>query len=165
MHEQCFRFVAGVVSKLDAPLRSVVEIGGRNVNGTVRGLFGARCQYTSLDLWPGAGVDVVADGATWQPPEPVDGVVCCEVLEHAPEPAAIVANAMSMVRPGGVVIFTAAMTPRKPHSGQHGGPLEGGEHYANIDPVDLMAWLKAGCGQWRVETDEGHGDVYGVGVR
>jgi hypothetical protein len=164
MHEQCFRYVAKVVAELDPAPRTVVDIGGLNINGTVRGLFPG-AEYTSVDLRPGPGVDVVADGATWRPAGLVDCVVCTEVLEHAPDPGAIVANAIAMLREGGTLIVTAAMEPRTPHSAIHGGPLTPGEHYANVDPVLLMEWIQAGCIDWRVETDERHGDVRAVGVR
>jgi dTDP-4-amino-4,6-dideoxygalactose transaminase len=41
------------------------------VNGSIRGLFGDAA-FIGVDIRAGRGVDVVADGATWQPAEPVD---------------------------------------------------------------------------------------------
>src|SRR5205085_1918817 len=88
--------------------------------------------YTGLDLNAGRGVDVVADGTDWQPDEPVDCVVCCECLEHAPDPDAVLANALAMLAPGGVCIVTAAGPTRAPHSGIDGGALREGECYTPI---------------------------------
>jgi hypothetical protein len=73
----------------------VVEIGGRNVNGSVRELFHPECAYLSTDIAPGDGVDIVADGASLSLDIAADLVVCCEVLEHASNADAVVAIALS----------------------------------------------------------------------
>lgn len=156
MHDAAFRYVARVVADLPRPQR-VVEIGSRNVNGTPRSLFAGVESYTGIDVRPGDGVDVVADGATWQPDEPVDLVVCMEVLEHAPEAGEIVANACRMLRPGGTLILTAAGEGRAPHSASDGGPLQAGEFYRNVSADDLRQWARAfeTC-----DVETGRGDVY-----
>jgi hypothetical protein len=140
----------------------VVEIGGRNVNGTIRHLFGGASSYVSVDCVLGPGVDVVADGAEYVPEEPADTVVCCEVLEHAPNAPEILANARRMLDAGGVLIVTAAMAPREPH-GCGGGPV-GGEFYRNLHPVTLLDWLE-GFSVRRYQTDPMLGDVRVLAVR
>ena len=83
MHPEARAFVAGVARRAGA--RWVVELGARDLNGTVRDLFPSARGYTGVDLVAGPGVDVVADAADWRPREPApDLVVCCEVLEHTP---------------------------------------------------------------------------------
>lgn len=140
---------------------TVVEVGSRNINGTVRDLF-PEASWWGIDTEDGVDVDEVADGATWQPPELVDVVVCCEVLEHAADWRAIVANMAGMVKPGGKVIVTAAGPDRMPHSAVDGGPLRDGEHYGNIDPDDLAAELAAAGLTVSVGCDGQ--DVQAVGV-
>jgi hypothetical protein len=161
MHTAARRYVASHV--LGRRWNRVVEIGGRNVNGGIRDLVAA-ADYTSLDLAPGPDVDVVADCRTWQPPQPVDLVLCCEVLEHAPDPAGVVAAAISYLGSGGRLVLTCAGPGRAPHSGYHGGPLADGEHYANVDPEDLLGW----CGALRdvdLQRDPDACDVHLTGVR
>jgi hypothetical protein len=74
-----------------------------------------------------------------------------------------------MLAPGGRLVVTAAAPPRAPHSAVDGGPLRPGEHYRNVDPDALGAWLR-GVG-FVCETLEAHpdrGDVYALarkGVR
>lgn len=122
-----------------------VDLGGRDTSGNGRHLW-PNARWTVVDCTDEDSfgpVDVVADAATWQPPEPVDLVVCSEVAEHTPVWALIVANAARMLAPGGMFVFTAAGPGREPH-GQTGDTrfrhaddsLVPG-WYRNIEPVEL----------------------------
>lgn len=164
MHPEARAFVSKVTSEL--PLRRrVVEIGGRNINGGVREFFPA-AEYINTDIEEGKGVDVVADGAEYEPPWEPDTVVCCEVLEHAEQAEAIIANAHRMLRPGGLLILTAAAPPREVHSGWDGGPhLFKDEFYRNVEPDELARWLSIFGARVKVEYDSEHGDIYAVAVK
>lgn len=140
---------------------TVVDVGGRDINGTVRGCF-PDADYVSVDLIDGPGVDVVADFATWEPEGPVDVVVCCEVAEHAPTWPDLVAHAAEILAPGGALIFTAAGPGRAPHSAFDGGELRDGEWYENVDPVELEEVLAEHFASATVSVDPGIGDVYAV---
>ena len=122
----------------------VLDIGGRNVNGTPRVFFPA-ARWTVLDIRPGDDVDIIADAATWNPGyDRWDVVVCCETLEHARRWPAILHTAHLALAPGGRLIVTTAAPGRLIHSGVDGGPiLHPGEHYQNIDPDALHAALEA----------------------
>jgi SAM-dependent methyltransferase len=157
MHDAAFQWVAR-----HAAGSSVVDAGGRNVNGTVRSLFpGAR--FTSVDVRPGDGVDVVADFATWEPDELVDTVVCTEVAEHTPDWPLLVQRAAGLLLPGGRFIFTAAGPGRAPHSAEDGGPVRHGEHYENIDPAALASVLAEFFAEVTVDVLED--DVRAVAVK
>jgi SAM-dependent methyltransferase len=159
VHDAARRFVAQHVA--GRRFGHVVEVGGRDVNGSVRGMFAA-ASYTAVDLEPGPGVDVVADCRTWAPDEPADLVLCLEVLEHADDPAGVVGACVSYLAPGGLLVVTCAGPGRTPHSGHHGGPLEDGEYYANVDPDDLDAWL-GDLTDVQVHYAAGPCDVYATG--
>lgn len=160
MHEGAHDFVRRTIERVEAG--PVVEIGGRWINGQIRDLFNG-APYTSVDLLAGPGVDVVADAYVWRPDSPVAAVVCCEVLEHTPAPEGLISAAFEMLRPGGLLILTAATNPRAPHSGLDGMGLREGEHYANIDPIDLAEWLRPfGRAQIQCTLD---GDVYAWAVK
>lgn len=143
--------------ELTARRFGVVEIGARNVNGSVRPLFGGQ-DYTGVDIAPGNGVDVVADGATFGEPASYDLGLCLETLEHAPTAAAIVANLRRIVRPGGLLILTMATEPRPPHSASDGGGVRPGEYYGNVRPADLLDWLGP-CSPVNLEVDRETGDL------
>lgn len=161
MHAEALSWLAGRLADV-GPVGSCVDVGGRDINGSVRHLVQAE-RYTCVDLVDGRGVDVVADITDWSPPGPVDLVVCAEVLEHAPDPEGVVAACRRILRPGGVLLLTAAAPPRAPHSAMDGGPLRDGEHYGNVDPDDLRSWLSG----WDSEVvyDPRHGDVYARAVK
>lgn len=130
---------------------SVIELGSRDVNGTVRALFPG-ATYIGVDVVEGPGVDVVCDAADYRPESPVDVVVSTEMLEHCERAAEIPAAAYRMLWDGGVFIATMAGPGRSPH-GAGGGGLPPGEFYRNIDPDELRGWLDAAGFQW-VEVDQ-----------
>lgn len=141
---------------------TVVEIGSLNINGTVRSLFPA-ASWHGIDVVDGPDVDEVADGATFVPGQPVDLVVCCEVLEHTEAWRDIVTNTANMLKPGGRVILTAAGPDRLPHSAVDGGRLRDGEYYANISADELTEALES-AGFVDVAVEIVGRDVRGTGV-
>ncbi len=122
--------------------RRVLEIGSLDVNGTVRGLF-CDCAYTGIDVAPGPGVDVVAEGQDYAgASESFDTVISCEVMEHNPHWAATFDNMIRMTRPGGLVLMTCATTGRP----EHGTPAAmpecspltlGWDYYGNLTGDDF----------------------------
>lgn len=137
MHPAVLRYVQRFAS--DAPL-DVLDIGGRDVNGTVRHLFPA-ARFLILDLREGPGVDLVADAADWQPDKHYDLVVCTEVFEHTERWRDICRTAYKALKPGGRLVVTCAAPGRHEHSGIDGGGLHRGEHYENVAATDLAAVL------------------------
>lgn len=160
MHDAAFAFVQSVASRV--PSGFVLEIGGRNINGSVRALFGPL--YQSVDIEEGPGVDAVADGATFTPASRPTCVVCCEVLEHTPSAEAICRNAYRVLGEGGVFIVTAASEGRTPHSAADGGALRDGEYYANVPADRLRAWL-APFPEVTITENRVVGDIYAVAVK
>lgn len=159
MHPDAAAFVALAAGRL-GPFDSVLELGGRNINGSVRHYFPG-AGYLSVDITPGPDVDIVCDATTYRPDRQFDAVVCCEVLEHVEHPDGFIATAWGSLRPGGWLILTMACPPRPAHSGFDGDQLRPGEHYRNVDPDLLAHWL-AGWKDTDIETHHDRGDVYAV---
>lgn len=161
MHDAAYQFVTDAVAARPHTPAAVLEFGAYNVNGSVRPLFRGAARYHGIDIRPGPCVDEVADAATYDGGAQYDVVVTTEMLEHAPDPAACLRAAWRSLRPGGVLILTAAGPGRAPH-GCDGGPgVPPGEHYGNLDPDELAGWLAA----WRdvrIVTNPAAGDVYAV---
>jgi SAM-dependent methyltransferase len=164
VHEEARRYVERE-ARLRGPFGSVLEIGSRDINGTPRPYFPG-AEYVGLDLRAGPGVDVVADASTWEPDREYDCVVSTECLEHAPRWADVLATAARALRPGGVLILTAATDPRAPHSGVEDRPKPlPDEHYANIPPGQLECVLERHFSSVAIATDRRHGDVYAAAVK
>lgn len=138
MHREAAAWIARWVP--DRPV-VVLEVGGRNINGGVRHMFQVAA-WTSVDLVPGVGVDVVADFCDYEHPDPVDVVVCCEVAEHCQDWPTLVWNAAHHLGPDGLFLFTAAGPGRVPHSAEDGGEVRAGEFYENVDPDRLKSILR-----------------------
>ena len=142
MHDQAMTWVAQF--QTTQPV-AVLDIGGRDLNGSTRILFPNANPYHVLDILPGKGVDFVADAADWNPElEPAsvfpgyDFVVTTETFEHAKRWREIIRTAGRALRPGGTLIFTCAGPGRPPHSGIEAvWGLIGDEWYANVSPEEI----------------------------
>ncbi len=141
MHSEAYAWVAAHAT--DEPV-AVLDLGGRNINGSVRPLFPAATVYRVLDIADGPNVDVVADAATWTPDREYDVTVACELFEHTAVWLDICLTAFKALRSGGQFIATMAGPGRPVHSGVDGGAwLFPGEHYGNVEPDRLRAELEA----------------------
>lgn len=142
----------------------VLDIGGRDVNGSPRDLFDLG-DYEVVDLMPGPNVDWVGDFLHYAPDLLFDVACHLEVAEHTPDWRTHMRHAHDCLALGGSLIFTAAGPNRAPHSAVDGGPVRDGEHYENVDPgdleealLDLFTWVQ-------IDTTEDGADVRAVAKR
>ena len=168
MHEAVLSWV-GQFRTLDD--LSVLDIGGRDLNGSPRMFFPNASPYHVLDLRPGPNVDIVADAAEWRPALGSAGrpwydlAICTEVFEHTQAWPEILATAYAALRPGGWLIFTCAGPGRPAHSGIEAVPgLIDGEHYANVSPQQIESELR-GQGWMEIETHLRGTDTQGKAVK
>lgn len=140
MHPEAMSWVA---SHSTNEAVDVLDIGGRNINGSPRLLFPNATSYTVLDISPDDGVDIVADASTWVPERSYDVVVCCEVFEHTALWPGILATVYEALADGGKLITTMAGPGREPHSAIDGYRCREGEHYGNVEAPVLEAALDA----------------------
>ena len=141
----------------------ILDIGGRNVNGTPRELF-PNARYTVLDVRAGENVDIVADAASWEPDRRFHLVVSTECFEHTADWPRICQTAYKACRPGGRFVVTCAGPGRAPHSAFVEAGLQPGEFYANVDPKDLRNELQL-VGFVDVEVTQVGLDLQGTGKR
>ena len=158
MHPSAFAYI-----KAHAPAAArVLDIGSLDVNGTAQGLslraLFSDAGYHGIDEHDGPGVDAVVSAADYDGAGRFDLVVSTEAMEHAPHPEDIIACAWRSLSPGGMLLLTAAAPERQPHNCDGTG-YSGIEHYANIHPDQLRAWL-ADWEDVEVVHQPSLGDVY-----
>jgi SAM-dependent methyltransferase len=131
-----YRWVASFAQTIGR-VDSVLDLGGCNVNGSLRDLFPG-AEYVALDIDEGQGVDIVADARWWMPTREFDVVLCTEVFEHTNDWPFIVDTAYRACRKhGGWFIATMAGTGRRPHGARGTEDPLPGEWYENITARDL----------------------------
>lgn len=169
MHNEVIEWVRECLTRIPEP-ENVLDLGGRDVNGSVRPLFPSEARYIVVDIRPGPNVAHVANAAEFDTDERFDIVISTECFEHTPEGKAICANAYRLLKPGGYLIVTTAWTCRDPHSGIDGRPLgpnewtdvlgeatNGKEWYKNVSEADMSRWL--------ADFDDVMLSVYGCDIR
>lgn len=106
---------AWVKAKVDAGViprtGRILEIGSRDVNGTVRQFFD-QTHYLGVDLEAGPGVDRVGDvREVGLYDEDFDLILCLEVLEHDPHPVQLVEFFQELlVNNNGTLVLSAPTT-------------------------------------------------------
>lgn len=101
-----------------------------------------------IDYRAGLAEELVANGETF------DCVVCLEVIEHVPDPAAFVAMVAKTVRPGGLLIMSTINRTLKAYA------------LAIVGAEYVLGWLPRGTHQWDrfVTTDEMTGHLRNAGL-
>lgn len=91
--------------------KSVLEVGARDVNGSVRPLIEAfgPARYVGADIEAGHRVDQLVDAVDLVKifgAKAFDVVVTTEMLEHVPDWQTVISNLKQVLRPGGVLFLT-----------------------------------------------------------
>lgn len=111
MHASVESFIHRALSFGDVNTRDVIEVGSRDVNGSVRKWVEAMrpARYLGIDMLPGRGVDVVmkAEELPFRYlPGSFDTLLCIETIEHVEFWRAAVMGCKISLAPGGVMLFT-----------------------------------------------------------
>jgi hypothetical protein len=122
---------------------NVLDVGSLDINGNCRDLF-TDSNYIGLDIAPGKNVDVVGYVHNFAPSIKFDTILSCEMLEHDMYATLSVLTMIHLLRPGGLLLITAATTGREPHgTTQHSpgdSPFTNG-FYENVSVKKLVLCL------------------------
>lgn len=94
---------------------TVLDIGSLDINGNMKYFFDPPFYYIGLDLSEGKNVDVVCPAHLYKSGFQFDVVMSSECLEHDMYYVRTLQNMLSLVRPGGLMMFTCASTGRNEH--------------------------------------------------
>ena len=164
MHREARQFIADQVTlryRCVSGLR-VLEIGSRDVNGSIRNLFPGT-EYIGIDRVHGKAVDEVIDAKDYTAAEPFDVAITMEAMEHCIAPGAIVDCAARNLKPGGILLATLAAPDRVAHGIDGERPPTPGQWYCNLEVLDVIAYLAtAGLKLCDLEYHRARGDLYFV---
>jgi SAM-dependent methyltransferase len=154
--------------------KKVLEVGSLDINGSLRDLF-IQCDYTGIDLEMGKGVDVIAEGQTFNMPDcTYDTVLSAECFEHNPYWCETFTNMIRMCKEGGLIFFTCATTGRPEHgtsrTDKYSSPFtvnKGWEYYKNLTEQDFIEKIdfKNYFYYYGFEVDHRNNDLYFWGIK
>lgn len=106
MHDSVLVWVRDVIARYN-PQPPTLEVGSRNVNGSVRPMFSG--EYVGVDIVAGPGVDAVVDAdddhylyaSAW-----CGTIVSTEMLEHDPRPWLTIRKMADALYHNGLLILT-----------------------------------------------------------
>ena len=122
----------------DAAGKTVVDIGSRDVNGSLRQVCPTAANYIGVDFDPGDGVDVVLDDPYQMPfaDASVDVVVCSSVFEHSQLFWLVYLELLRILKPDGVLYLNM------PSNGYiHRYPVDCWRFYPDAGSA-LVAWAQ-----------------------
>lgn len=130
MHNSVREFVEECVELINKPdinrrwhLNDILEIGSRNVNGTVRDFFLDAHDYVGIDIVNGFDVDTIMDSHQMTfSDDDFDIILCLEMLEHDNCPWLTLAEIDRVLCPGGYLILTTRAFDEKGCYPMHDDP-------------------------------------------
>jgi SAM-dependent methyltransferase len=141
MHTEVKRFCEAI--KRDFPQyfvgKNVLDCGSLDINGSNRYLF-EKCNYTGIDIATGKNVDIVTPVHEFKPAMDFDVVISTEMLEHDRHYILTLKNMFWLLKPNGLLLFTAAGTGRSEHGTTRMTPADSPmthDYYRNIT-VDMI---------------------------
>jgi SAM-dependent methyltransferase len=153
---QCLRFVARALAPEEIRGRSVLEVGSKIVNGSVKPMVQAHApqSYLGVDIDRGPGVDEICDVNNLvgrYGTGTFDMVLCTELLEHVRDWRRAVSNLKGVLKPGGILLITT----RSKGFPYHGYPAD----YWRFETHDLHALFSDFVIE-RLETDPSSPGVF-----
>lgn len=116
MHKEMINFVNLVKRKFPDQFEycDVLDVGSLDINGNNRQFF-QHCNYIGIDLCKGKNVDFATPVHQFKTNMLFDTVICTEVLEHDQHYKKSIEKMIELLKPGGLLIITAATTGRPVH--------------------------------------------------
>lgn len=123
--------------------KNVLDVGSLDINGNNRYLF-TNCQYTGLDVGAGSNVDIITPIHKYEPGFKYDVIISTEMLEHDRYLHVSLKHMFKLLKPGGIIILTAATVGRNEHGTHQHEPESSpytNDYYKAVKPDDILISL------------------------
>ena len=144
-HKEQVDFVVSVKNKFPDRFQNcrVLDIGSLDINGNNRFLF-ENSKYLGLDIGLGPNVDIVCRGHEFKDSAGFDIIISTECLEHDEFWSYTLINAIRLLRPNGLLVFTSATPDREEHGTRRTSPSDSpytsllpNDYYRNLTEADI----------------------------
>ncbi len=157
--------------------KKVLDVGSGDINGNNRFLF-ENCEYHGNDVISAPNVTIVSKTKDLPfEPECFDTIISTECFEHDCEYEQSFKKIYSMLKPGGLFVFTCASTGRPEHGTRRTSPGDSYgtignlddmiDYYKNltIEDIQVIQPLKDVFGIWDSYYNSRSRDLYFVGIK
>jgi len=126
--------------------KRVLDIGSMDINGNNKHLF-ENCEYIGLDVIEGKNVDVVSIAHEYKTNKLFDVIVSTNALEHDMYYDLTLKKMVSLLKPGGLLFFTAGYSYKEHGTINHKSNDSGtvklnnkwSSYYKNINKEDILS--------------------------
>jgi SAM-dependent methyltransferase len=135
MHPEARHFTLFVKSQFPEFFvnKKVLDVGSGDINGNNRFLFD-NCSYEGNDVFAANNVTIVSKTSLLPfEAESFDTIISTECFEHDPEYAASFQKILTMLKPGGLFLFTCASTGRHEHGTRRTSPQDSYGTIGNVE--------------------------------
>lgn len=146
--------------------KNVLDCGSIDINGNNRYLFSAST-YTGIDIVSGRNVDFVSPAHLFSPGIEYDVVISTEMLEHDEHYEKSLRNMFALLKPGGLMLLTAAGTGRPEHGTAKAHPGDSPathDYYKNITVEMLASAIDMEAFEW-FEISYDTNDIRFAGIK
>lgn len=167
-HAAQMLFIAKTASLFPAYFNDcrVLELGSRNINGTVRDFFSG-CDYVGVDYSPGPLVDVQCLFHEYRSDRLFNTIISCEAFEHDPYIEQSLDNALSLLKPGGLFVATWASPLRGEHGTERTGEIYSPDptYYRGLSPGEVLGIVSGRLFPCSTQLGNNKEDVYLLGFK
>jgi len=121
----------------------VLDIGSLDINGNNRYLF-TDYKYLGVDIGAGNNVDIVCRGHEFKDLAGFDIIISSECFEHDEFWNLTIKNAINLLKPDGLFLFSCATTGRPEHGTRRTSPVDSpftsqieNDYYMNVTEADV----------------------------
>lgn len=155
--------------------KSVLDVGSLDINGNNRYLF-ENCSVCGIDVGEGANVDYVTKTHEFSPLDNYDVIISTECFEHDMYYVLSLNKIVSLLRSGGLFIFTCATEGRPEHGTLRTSPAdapllanygEWSNYYKNLSEIDIRSAISVDSifKEYAFEVNDDSHDLYFWGIK